>query len=160
MLFIALRVYNAVRRFFHDLCSSNPYPVTVRRSILSECFTDDQLENLDRVPEDAVVVDEYLCEGVRKCLVYYEGEALRPPSYLYDPFNTCPVIPWIWIGDSSTDTDLTSALRKYVVPGNTIKLDLIYKIIQTTDKTNIVFIEPRTFKEVKFPEEGVSIHAE
>jgi hypothetical protein len=47
-----------------------------------------------------------------------------------------------------------------VVPGNTIKLDLIYKIIQTTDKTNIVFIEPRTFKEVKFPKEGVSIHAE
>lgn len=128
--------------------------------IFSDEYDNDDLDDLEYVPEDAVVVDEYLCDGVRKCLIHYDGEKLGAPSYLYDPFKSCPAIPWIWIGDSSTDTDLTSALKKYVVPGNIIKLDLIYKLIQVTDKTAITYIEPRTFLEVKFPEEGVSIHAE
>ena len=50
-------------------------------------------------------------------------------------------------------------MDKYLVPGNLIRIDLILKLIQPREDTDIVYIDARTFQEVKFPANGVKIDA-
>jgi hypothetical protein len=66
----------------------------------------------------------------------------------------------LWIGDKTTEVDLTAAMQKYIVVGNTIRLDLILHMIQVRENTNIMYIDARTLEEVKFPADGVKIVAD
>ena len=87
--------------------------------------------------------------------VTYEGEEIV--RELFDPFEHVPEIPWIWIGDKKTEVDLTAAMSKYMVAGNTIRLDLILHLIQVHHDTEIMYVDARTLEEVKFPASGVKI---
>jgi hypothetical protein len=153
-----LRAYEEVRHFFRQLCEEKVPLCKVTRMILSDEYDNDDIDDLDIVPEDAIVIDEYLRKGARKCVLHYEGEILRAPVD-YNPFDAVPFKPWIWIGDKSTEVDLTHAMEKYLVPGNLIRIDLFLKLIQPREDTDIVFIDARTFQEVKFPANGVKIDA-
>jgi hypothetical protein len=163
MFLFCLRNYDAIRHFFCSWCDaerripSDPTTRKVTRFILSDEYDNDDLDDLDNVPEDSVVVDEYLVNGYRKCVLHYEGAELHAPRD-FNPFDELPLKPWIWIGDKTTGVDLTRALEKYLVPGNIIKIDLIDKLLQFNDDTFITYIDPRTFLEVKFPEDGVRIN--
>ncbi len=109
------------------------------------------------VPEDTVYVEEWVRDGVKKCCLYYEGQLIPETDVYPNPFDRKPVTPWLWIGDKTTEVDLTQSLQKFVVPGNVIKLDLLLKLIQIKEDTDLMYIEPGTFKECKFPNDGITI---
>ena len=107
-----------------------------------------------RVPEDTILVQEFRKGTLVRRAITYDGLEIAP--YVGDPF--APVdIPWIWIGDDTTDVDLTPTLAKYLVPGNLITLELIGHFMNFTERTRIVYIASRTFEEQTFPAEGIRI---
>lgn len=109
-----------------------------------------------RVPEDTVYIEEWVDNGVKRCVVRYEGEEI-PTTWESTPFDIEPRRPWIWVGDKETEIDLTRTFDKFLVVGNRITLDLILKLIQVTDRTALLYIEAGSFKELKFPGDGITI---
>jgi hypothetical protein len=113
-------------------------------------------ETFTRVPEDAVYIEEWVREGEKRCVVRYEGEDI-PTEWTETPWDKQAKCPWIWVGDKETEIDLTRTFNKFLVVGNRIELALVLKLIQVTEKTDLMYIEAGTFKECKFPGEGIAI---
>ena len=155
-IFCIIRTYNSICSFVSWLFAS-PKQNNVSYYILSDEYDQDEVDDMKRVPEDAILIEEWEKEGVKKCNLFYEGEEIVRNRF--NPFAVQPSIPWIWIGDKKTEVDLTAAMQKYMVAGNVIALDLILHMIQVHHDTEIVYIDARTLEEVKFPAKGVSIHA-
>jgi hypothetical protein len=154
LLFCTARLYNAIHSFVKWLLTTPAEYPKVTRYLLSDEYDSDDTEN-SRVPENSILIEQWENEaGVKKCNLFYEGEEPVPDS---NPFIQTPETPWIWIGDKTTEVDLTAAMQKYLVVGNVIRLDLILHMIQVRDNTVIVYINPRTLEEVKFPADGVRI---
>ena len=110
-----------------------------------------------RVPEDCVYIEEWVdSNGHKKCAVRYEGEDI-PRKWNESPFDRHAKCPWIWVGDRDTEIDLTKTFNKFLVVGNVINLDLVLKLILITERTNLIYIESGTFKEIKFPGDGITI---
>lgn len=116
-------------------------------------------ESYTRVPEDAVYIEEWTHRTEKKFVVRYEGDEI-PPRSGGSPFVQRARCPWIWIGDKTTEIDLTKTFQKFLVPGNRITMDLIVKLILVTDATSLMYIDAKTFNEEKFPEEGILIEAD
>lgn len=114
----------------------------------------------ETVPEDCVYVEEWVdSRGHKKNVVLYEGERI-PTAWTSSPFDTPARCPWVWVGDRDTEIDLTRTFNKFLVPGNRILLDLVQNLIQINERTNLIYIETGTFKEVKFPGDGITIRAD
>jgi hypothetical protein len=111
-----------------------------------------------RVPEDTVYIEEWVQAGVKRCVVRYEGEDI-PTSWETTPFDVEAKRPWIWVGDKETEIDLTRTFDKFLAVGNRITLDLVLRLIQVTDRTALQYIEAGSFKELKFPGDGITIEA-
>ena len=155
-LFCAVRVYNNICNFvswFFGPVKQNK----ISYYILSDEYDQDEADEMKVVPEDAIFIEEWENEGVKKCVLFYETDTIM--RHRFDPFVVEPYVPWIWIGDKKTEVDLTTAMQKYMVVGNVIALDLILHLIQVHHDTEIVYIDARTLEEVKFPARGVSIQA-
>jgi hypothetical protein len=152
-IFLAIARFTvSVQRY---ICSILPTPVRVHcRYLISD--EDEYDEDMTRVPEGSVFVEEYVRDGITKRRVLYEGDEIT--QYMGDPF-TPTACPWLWIGDKDTEVDLTHALTKYLVPGNVINIDLLLTMIHMDRYTGIVYIDARSLEEVKFPDDGVRIHA-
>jgi hypothetical protein len=152
--------YNALWSYgitFYRWYMEIPMYTPVTRYFLSDDHEFD--DSYERVPEDAVYVEEWISEqNVKKCVVLYEGETI-PKEWTTTPFDKEAKCPWIWVGDRDTEIDLTRTFNKFLVPGNKIQLDLVSKLIQITEKTNLVYIESGSFKEIKFPGDGILIKA-
>ena len=116
-------------------------------------------ETYTRVPEDAVYVEEWVYNGIKKCVVRYDGEEI-PTTWVGTPFHKRAHCPWIWIGDMDTEINLTRTFEKFMVVGNRITLDLVLKLIHVTNRTKLTYIERGSFKEVKFPADGILIEEE
>ena len=91
-------------------------------------------------------------------MVRYANEVI-PAVWVRSPFEQHAQCPWIWVGDRATEIDLTRTFNKFLVPGNRITLDLVERLIQINDRTDLVYIERGTFRELKFPGEGLLIKA-
>ena len=154
LIFCTLRVYTAAVNFFNWLINGPQDNTKITRYLLSDEYDSDDFE-YPRVPENSILIEEWVKEGVKKCNLFYEGEEWIGDRY--SPFEQVPRTPWLWIGDKTTEVDLTAAMQKYLVVGNTIRLDLILHMIQVRENTNIVYIDVRTLEEVKFPADGVKI---
>lgn len=113
-------------------------------------------ESYDRVPENEVYVEEWIQGENKRCVVKYEGEEI-PKTWSTSPFDKNPKTPWVWVGDRDTEIDLTRTFNKFLVVGNVINLDLVLKLILITERTNLIYIESGTFKELKFPGDGITI---
>lgn len=124
-----------------------------RRYFLGET---DPVDGHDRVPEDSVYVEEWVQGETKRCVVKYEGEEI-PTSWTTTPFDKNARTPWVWVGDRDTEIDLTRTFNKFLVVGNRITLDLVLKLIQVNQRTNLIYIESGTFKELKFPGDGITI---
>lgn len=112
------------------------------------------------VPEDCVYIEEWVdARGHKKNVVLYEGDRI-PHSWTKTPFDVPAKCPWVWVGDRDTEIDLTRTFNRFLVPGNRILLDLVQNLIQITDRTNLIYIESGTFKEIKFPGDGITIKAD
>lgn len=111
-----------------------------------------------RVPEGCVYIEEWVKNGEKKCVVRYPGEVI-PAVWGYTPFEQPARCPWVWVGDRATEIDLTRTFAKFLVPGNRITFGLVEKLIQINDRTDLIYIESGTFRELKFPGEGLLIKA-
>ena len=111
-----------------------------------------------RVPEGCVYIEEWVQNGEKKSVVRYENEVI-PAAWVRTPFDQHARCPWIWVGDRATEIDLTRTFNKFLVPGNRITIDLVERLIQINDRTDLVYIETGSFRELKFPGEGVLIKA-
>jgi hypothetical protein len=108
------------------------------------------------VPDDAIYVEDWVENGTKRCVVRYGGEEI-PSEWTTSPFTKHARTPWVWVGDRDTEIDLTRTFNRYLVVGNRITQALVKKLIQVTDKTNLIYIESGTFKELKFPGDGLVI---
>lgn len=99
---------------------------------------------MTRVPEDCVFVHRW----GDKARVVYEGEEI--PAFFANPTLKKPSIPWIWIGDTVTETDLTEILAPYMVVGNRIQYDLIVHLMEFDANTTIQYIDKKTLQLVDF----------
>lgn len=150
-MFCSTRLYRLVTDYLRSFCAAY-FEVATRKYLISDDYTYD--DDMDRVPEDSIYVEEWNRNGERRRRILYEGEPIAP--YEGDPFKPYKT-PWIWIGDRETGVDLTEAVSRYLMPGNTIALDLLFRFIRCTTETDLMFVDPRTMEEVKFPAEGVRI---
>lgn len=108
------------------------------------------------VPFDAIYVEEWVDNGAKRCVLRYSAEVI-PTAWTESPFARNPRTPWVWVGDRETEIDLTRTFNRYLVVGNRITSDLVEKLISVNDRTNLIYIESGTFKELKFPGEGLVI---
>lgn len=152
ILFAVVRFTASMKRY---LWSILPTPVRISNRYLIS-LEDEYDEDMTRVPEGAVFVEEYVSSGIVKRRVLYEGDEITP--YMGDPFLPA-ACPWLWIGDKETEVDLTHALTKYMVPGNIIQADLLLTLLNADRYSQLVYIDSRSLAEVKFPENGVTINA-
>jgi hypothetical protein len=141
---------------FWDWYSYIPILAPSRRYFLSESHVFN--DSYGKVPPDAVYIEEWIRHGDKKCVIRYENE-LIPQEWNTDPFAQSARCPWLWVGDRNTEIDLTRTFNKFLVPGNRIQMDLVKRLIQMSDQTNLIYIEAGTFKEMKFPGEGLLIKA-
>ena len=110
------------------------------------------------VPEDCVYIEEWIdTKGIKKMMVLYEDEEI-PTTWAVSPFDMAPAkCPWVWVGDRETEIDLTRTFDKFLVPGNVITIELVSRLIKITEYTSLIYIETKTFNQVKFPGEGITI---
>lgn len=113
------------------------------------------------VPEGFVYIEEWAdTKGHKKMIVKYEGEEI-PKEWKKSPFDLPHAkCPWVWVGDKETEIDLTRTFDRFLVPGNVLKEELVSRLIKITDRTNLIYIETRTFNQVKFPGDGITITAD
>ena len=162
MLFCCLRLLSSIQRSYISFVDQINSYYQVPMSVLLHCDRVYFLGPYDRdgeethVPEDTILVQEFRKGSLVRRAITYDGLEILP--YAGDPFRT-PHVPWVWIGDDTTDVDLTPTLAKYLVPGNLITLELIDHFMHFTERTRIVYIDARTFLEHTFPAEGIRIEA-
>jgi len=150
--------------YLYDLWVEYKYSQTYTHRPIARYYLSNEhipFEETDkRVFEDCVYVEEWVDrKGNKKCKVLYEGE-LIPREWTTSPFDAPPAeIPGVWIGDLDTEIDLTRTLNKFMVPGNRIEFDLLFNLIQVTERTEFVYIEVGTFNEIQFPAGGITIKA-
>jgi hypothetical protein len=125
----------------------------------SRYFLGQSATNMDMhltVPDDRIYVEEWVQSGIKKCVIRYAGESI-PRAWTESPFTKHVRSPWVWVGDRETEIDLTRTFNRYLVVGNRITSELVEKLIRVTPKTNLIYIESGTFKELKFPGDGLTI---
>jgi hypothetical protein len=108
------------------------------------------------VPGGAIYVEEWIEGGNKRCVLRYPGEEI-PTEWTESPLARNAKTPWVWVGDRETEIDLTRTFNRYLVVGNRITEELVEKLIKVSDRTNLIYIESGTFKELKFPGEGLVI---
>jgi hypothetical protein len=114
------------------------------------------LATSETVPEGKIYIEEWVQGDSKRCVIRYGGEEI-PRSWTTTPFQKHARTPWVWIGDRETEIDLTRTFNKYLVVGNVIKVDLVSQLIQVNERSNLLYIESGTFKELKFPGDGITI---
>ena len=115
-----------------------------------------QVRDLMVVPEGAIYIEEWIDNGQKKNVVRYPGDPI-PQMWLSPPYFRNAKTPWVWVGDRETEIDLTRTFNRFLVVGNRITHDLVKKLINVTDRTNLIYIESGTFRELKFPGDGLVI---
>ena len=110
-------------------------------------------ETMTQVPEGKIYIEEWVQGDTKKSVVRYAGEEIKPTNPLAKHAKT----PWVWVGDRETEIDLTRTFNKFLVVGNVIKMELVNKLIQVNERSNLLYIESGTFKELKFPGDGITI---
>ena len=113
------------------------------------------------VEKDRVYIEEWIdIKGHKKMIVLYEGAEV-PHHWETSPFDLPTAkCPWVWVGDRETEIDFTRTFDKFLVPGNVIKAELVSKLVKITEHTNLIYIETKTFNQVKFPGDGITIEAD
>lgn len=128
------------------------------RYFLTPVGRDDNLDEFDVVPANQVYIEEWNdIKGHKRMIVRYPGDKL-PVEWNESPFDKPPAkCPWVWVGDRETEVDLTRTFDKFLVPGNVLKSELVSKL---TDQASLIYIETKTFNQVKFPGDGITIEAD
>lgn len=146
--------YTTLRTAWHNY----RYPVLDTLRPHSRYFIADSRspEDFTHVPAGAIYVEEWVENGHKRCVLRYPDQAI-PTTWTTSPLAVNARTPWVWVGDRDTEIDLTRTFNRYLVVGNRITQALVEKLIKVSDRTNLIYIESGTFKELKFPGEGLVI---
>jgi len=127
------------------------------RYLLGKEGRQESVEGVTVVPTDNVYIEEWMdTKGHKKMTVRYTGETI-PTSWEKTPFDGMPAkCPWVWVGDRETEVDLTRKFDTFLVPGNRITSELVSKMADTS----LIYIETKTFNQIKFPGDGITIEAD
>lgn len=157
----AVNGYHFVKDKYLEYKYSTTEIAPTDRYFLTPEGRDSNMNDADEVPKNWVYVEEWVdIKGNKKMMVLYEGD-LVPRIWGMTPFEKPPAkCPWVWVGDKETEIDLTRTFDKFLVPGNVLKEELVSKLIKMTDHTDLIYIETKTFKQIKFPGEGITIEAD
>jgi hypothetical protein len=153
--------YHSIKdKYLHYKYATDELKPTERYFLTSEGRRNVSAQH-DTVPQGSVYVEEWMdTKGNKKNIVLYEDD-LVPIVWGMSPHEKPPAkCPWVWVGDRETEIDLTRTFDKFLVPGNVIKTDLVSKLIKITDHTNLIYIETKTFNQIKFPGDGITIEAD
>ena len=111
-------------------------------------------ESMTRVSEYAIYVEEWFdTHGNKRCRILYDGEEI-PKTWTSSPFDKDPKRPWVWIGNSASEVDLTRTFDKYIVVGNKITPEFLNHILPGR---KFSYMDPVTFSQHEFPEKGIVI---
>lgn len=154
-----LKAYHTIMMLWNSLWRDDT--PTCRYYLLSADSRELTIYDDDVVPENDICVEEWTHPktGEKKCRVFYENEDI-PMGVFMNPFHHMhphPKHPWIWIGDTDTEIDLTKMLHKFLVSGNRIDKRLIAKFLQVTERTKLQYLDSSTYDMRDFPEEGIII---
>ena len=147
--------YRMARKAWNDY----KYPMLDTIRPHSQYFLSDSRrfsEVYDVVPEGAVYIEDWIEHGNKRSVIRYGGEAI-PKAWTESPFAKNAKTPWVWVGDRETEIDLTRTFNRFLIVGNRITTELVKKLINVTERTNLIYIESGTFKELKFPGDGLTI---
>jgi len=148
-----LRAFSALSRYLASQRTDRGY--ICRKYLIGEYSEYDPL--MTHVPEDCIYVEEWRKGDEVRRRVIYELEEITP--YLGNPFDRVKY-PWSWIGDVSTEVDITAAVSYYIMPGNDIRLDLLLLFLKSHSKMDIRYHDPASGEDVVFPNEGVRIESD
>jgi len=147
------RLFAALSRFISDQYVDRGY--IHRKYLLGEY--DEYDESMTTVPEDCIYVEEWRKQDEVRRRVIYELEEITPyEGNPFAPFKN----PWNWIGDASTDVDITAAVDRYLMPGNEIRLDLLLLFLRSHSHMSIRYTDAASGDEIVFPNKGVRIEAD
>lgn len=149
---LVISVKNVWKNYNPPLVEDATHPH--RRYFLGE--DSNGLESMTHVPEGKIYIEEWLHNDTKRSVVRYAGEEI-PNTWATTPFAKHPKTPWVWVGDRETEIDLTRTFNKFLVVGNVIRMELVNKLIQVNQRSNLLYIESGTFKELKFPGDGITI---
>ena len=133
---------------------------TIKKKLLSLCYSKEPSVITEEHP---IFLDGALCtihvttitsidNYSKKCKIIHSRSYTQTPDYS-DNIDA----PWLWIGATAFwgDCDMTASLLPYVVEGNKITLELLCNIFPF--HRNWKYLDSVTFKEVDFPEDGITI---
>ena len=131
------------------------------RRILSLWYTKEPVV-YQRIDQNVTIIESVsLDRTITKYKIWGSKDQARSLSPDETSFilNQKAELPWLWIGaDSLTGcVDMTSSLEKYLLPGNTITPEFLISTYPTHFKWK--YLHPVTFKEVVFPDSGITIDA-
>jgi len=106
-----------------------------------------------------VVESISLDETIQRYKIWGSEPKLFTPTEMNAIIDSKLYPPWLWIGASCIfgEVDMTSKMEPYLVDGNTITPSLLSDIYPLMHDWK--YLDPVTFKEVDFPEEGITIDA-
>ena len=142
-------------RFFNALNRYADGGFIRRKYLLSDYY--EYHESMQYVPEDSIYVEEWVKGNEVRRRLLYEGE--RITQFIGNPFARVKT-PWTWIGDDSTGVDITSAVNRYMMVGNRIELDLLFRFLRIHNDLKIVYQDASSGVDVVFPNEGIRIVAD
>lgn len=113
---------------------------------------DTNVTTIESVSLDRVITKYKIWDDIADARIMSPLEA----SYI---LNAKAELPWLWIGAQSLmgSDDMTKSFDGYIVPGNTITLEFLsarYPVYYGWK-----YLDPVTFKEVDFPDGGITIDA-
>lgn len=135
----------------------SPIPLEIRPSAQYFLgFEGEDIEKYLTVPEKSIYLEEWRRGDLKKYVVKYGGDII-PRTWTESPFDKVARSPWLWVGDRETEIDLTRTFNKFLVVGNRITKELVHHYVRVTPKTRLMYIQARTFKELDFPGDGITI---
>lgn len=130
---------------------------SVWRRALSLWYTKEPII-YQRIEGDVTIVESVsIDKTITKCKIWDSGARLLDPSEAADILYTKVDSPWLWVGAEGAfgDIDMTGAFQAYLVEGN--KITLKFLEAKFPDYGGWKYLDPVTFKEVEFPDLGITI---
>jgi hypothetical protein len=134
---------------------------SVLRRILSLWYTKEPVVR-QRVDENITTIESVsLDRAVTKYIIWDKDHEARTMNVAEAEYilNENVKLPWLWIGANSESgsTDMTNSFKPYLVSGNIITPEFLKN--RYPSYYDWKYLDPVTFKEVEFPDGGITIDA-